>query len=126
MEPATTEWDANNFDRVLNLLEGRFSRALVRRAVARVLAAPPGAALQTHQAIIDLARDRDGKLHLVTTNFDLLFQAEAQFREIEIMTPERCDGHTLRQLRALGARFYVVAVDGSRQVGVGLCRKDVS
>jgi SIR2-like domain len=69
------EWGAGNFDRVLNLLEGRFSRALVRRAAIRTLATPPGAALQTHQAIIDLARDRDSRLHLVTTNFDLLFQA---------------------------------------------------
>ena len=69
------EWEAKNFDRVLNLLEGRFSRALVRRAVIRTLAPPAGAALQTHEAIIDLARDRDSRLHLVTTNFDLLFQA---------------------------------------------------
>lgn len=66
------EWDAKNFDRVLNLLEARFSRALVRRAVARILATPPDPVLQTHRAIIDLARDRDGKLQLVTTNFDLV------------------------------------------------------
>jgi hypothetical protein len=70
-----TESDARNFDRVLNLLEGRFSRAPVRRAVIRTLATPMGAALQTHHAIIDLARDRNSRLQLVTTNFDLLFQA---------------------------------------------------
>ncbi len=65
------------FDRVLNLLEGpaRFRRDQVRQQVARVLATPANPYLDTHRAILKLARDRRGRLRLVTTNFDGLFEA---------------------------------------------------
>ncbi|WP_127958609.1 anti-phage defense-associated sirtuin Dsr1 [Serratia microhaemolytica] len=40
-------------------------------------------AIETHRALLDLARNRDGKLRLVTTNFDRLFHhaVEATFYE---------------------------------------------
>ncbi len=65
-----------NYDRVLGLLEGegRFSSALVRRAVARILRVPVDPVVGTHEAILDLSRDREGKIRLVTTNFDHLFE----------------------------------------------------
>jgi len=72
------EFNKMNYDRVLGLLEreeqGRFSPAQVRHAVRKELTPPSNPDLETHKAILDLVRNRTGKLHLVTTNFDLLFE----------------------------------------------------
>ncbi len=74
------EWERESFDRVLNLLEGegRFSPAQVRGQVRKILATPPEPFLDTHRAILDLSRDREGRIRLVTTNFDRLFEAADQ------------------------------------------------
>jgi hypothetical protein len=71
----SSEWEKRNYDRVLGLLEGRFSPQQVRGAVRAILNTPADPELGTHRAILDLSRDRNGHLHLVSTNFDLLFQA---------------------------------------------------
>lgn len=68
------EWNAENFDRVLGLLERRFGPAQVRAEVRKILATPASPQLDTHHAVLDLARDGHGQLRLVTTNFDLLFE----------------------------------------------------
>lgn len=72
--PEQAEFNAGNYDRVLELLEDRFKPRDVRAEVRKALTTN-SLALDTHKALLDLARDRDGALHLVTTNFDLLFEA---------------------------------------------------
>ena len=71
------ELNKGNYDRVLGFLEreDRFSAALVREQVRKILVTPENPVLDIHQAILDLSRDRSGALRLVTTNFDLLFEA---------------------------------------------------
>ena len=71
------ECSRGNYDRALGLLEGegRFAPAQVRAEVHKVLATPHSPQLDTHQALLDLAREPDGGQRLVTTNFDLLFEA---------------------------------------------------
>ena len=69
--------DKDQYDRVLDLLERehRFPDQ-VRSAVQSELEAPDKPDLDTHEALVDLARAEygAGDLHLVTTNFDRLFE----------------------------------------------------
>lgn len=69
-----TEYDLNNFDRVLGMLESRIGFHRVRRAVVDELRLDPSANLVTHRSIISLATNRDGVCRLVTTNFDRGFE----------------------------------------------------
>jgi len=74
-----------HYDRVLGLLERphRFPEQM-RPAVQSELSLPDDPDTDTHEALIDLARDDYGKgdLHLVTTNFDLLFkEADRNFQK---------------------------------------------
>ena len=62
-------------DRIFALLEREFLVADVRAAVARALRPIAGVDLSAHRTVLDLARDPSGATHLVTTNFDLLFEA---------------------------------------------------
>jgi hypothetical protein len=61
-------------DRVFSLLEEEFSVAQVRQKVAEALR-PERVDLSAHRIILDLACGTDGAVRLVTTNFDLLFEA---------------------------------------------------
>lgn len=67
------EWNKRSYDRVLMLLERRFGRRTVRAKVREILTPPKGATLLTHKAILELGTDRSGRIRLVTTNFDCLF-----------------------------------------------------
>ena len=62
-------------DRIFALLEREFLVADVRAAVARALRPIAGVDLSAHRTVLDLARDPSGMTRLVTTNFDLLFEA---------------------------------------------------
>lgn len=62
-------------DRIFGLLEREFDVAEVRAAVAKELAPRTGYSLDAHRTVLDLSRDRAGVARLVTTNFDLLFEA---------------------------------------------------
>jgi len=67
---------AGQFDTAIGLLEADVGREPVRRSLAKILtpdlAAPNATA--THQALLTLAKSRDGHLRLITTNFDRLFE----------------------------------------------------
>lgn len=62
-------------DRVFGLLEREFEVADVRVAVAEAITPAPGAGLGAHRTLLTLATSRAGVTRLVTTNFDLLFEA---------------------------------------------------
>lgn len=62
-------------DRIFSLLEREFERKDVQGAVARAIKPAANADLSAHRTLIDLSRGRDGTVRLVTTNFDLLFEA---------------------------------------------------
>ncbi|MGC0053685.1 SIR2 family protein [Brucella pituitosa] len=66
-----------SYDTAISLLENRVidGRATVRQAIRAVLKPDlslPGAT-KTHEALLTLAKNRDGQLRLITTNFDRLF-----------------------------------------------------
>jgi len=74
--------DRGQFDATLDLLERRLpgQRLAVRRALALTLKPKlrrKGAA-DTHAALLRLARNREGALRLITTNFDRVFHAAAK------------------------------------------------
>lgn len=74
--------DRGQFDAALDLLERRLpgQRLAVRRALARALKPKlrRRGATDTHAALLQLARSRQGALRLVTTNFDRVFQVAAK------------------------------------------------
>ena len=73
---------SNRFDTVLDLLERRLpgGRLALRRTLAKALKPKlrRKGATETHEALLQLARNRDGALRLVTTNFDRIFHVAAK------------------------------------------------
>jgi SIR2-like domain len=65
------------YDTTLDLLERRIpgERFVVRTALAKALKPKlrKKGATSTHKALLDLSRNRNGAVHLVTTNFDRIF-----------------------------------------------------
>ena len=74
--------DRGQYDATLDLLERRLpgQRLAVRRALAEALKPKlrRKGATDTQAALLRLARDRDGALRLVTTNFDRVFHVAAK------------------------------------------------
>ena len=62
-------------DRVFGLLEREFEVVDVRAAVAEAITPESNAGLGAHRTLLTLATSRAGVTRLVTTNFDLLFEA---------------------------------------------------
>jgi hypothetical protein len=62
-------------DRVFSLMEREFGTKDIYNAIATSLKPIPTADLSAHRYLLDLARGPDGHVRLVTTNFDLLFEA---------------------------------------------------
>jgi hypothetical protein len=62
-------------DRVFSLLVGEFGQSEIDREIYAALKAAKKPDLSCHQTIVDLSRGVDGRPQLVTTNFDLLFEA---------------------------------------------------
>ncbi|WP_129932447.1 MULTISPECIES: anti-phage defense-associated sirtuin Dsr1 [unclassified Pseudomonas] len=67
---------SKQYDTAVGLLEAEVGRERVRRTMASILTpdlrAPKATA--THKALLNLARTRDGRTRLITTNFDRLFE----------------------------------------------------
>lgn len=74
---------AGLYDRALNLLEERIQKNdlsgpnQVRRAIIARLTLATGADLKSHEAIIEISKDKGGRSRLVTTNVDSAFQLVA-------------------------------------------------
>ncbi len=66
----------SQYDRAFYALETLFGRHIVVRKVRELLQLAPDADLSTHRALLKLATGKDGKLRLITTNFDLAFEPE--------------------------------------------------
>lgn len=62
-------------DRIFSLLEREFERKDVQIAVAKALQPADDVDLSAHRILTDLSCNRDKTVRLVTTNFDLLFEA---------------------------------------------------
>ncbi|MCP5363786.1 MAG: SIR2 family protein [Hyphomicrobiales bacterium] len=74
-------------DRIFGLLERDFVACDIESAVAKALKPPVGVDLSAHRILLDLATTREGKVRLVTTNFDRLF--EDCKPELKIWQPPR-------------------------------------
>lgn len=73
-DPDAATPDTEALDLVLTRLEKRVGPEPLRSSVEARLKTAPSYTSPTHEALIALATDRSGKLRLVTTNFDLLFE----------------------------------------------------
>lgn len=76
--PEKAAYERKQYDVALGLLEHRITgqHRAVRESLAKALQPKrwPKGATDTHEALLHLAHDRERKLRLVTTNFDLLFE----------------------------------------------------
>ncbi|TKV80132.1 hypothetical protein FDV58_17950 [Bradyrhizobium elkanii] len=74
-------YEKEEYDRVLRSLEKRTllhgTESRVRVAVAQLLKTTGGADLGNHKSLLQLSRDRAGRVRLLTTNFDTLFERAA-------------------------------------------------
>lgn len=61
-------------DQVFSALQREFTAELVDHTVADLLVTPAGADTSTHQIVLQLSTNSDGRPFAVTTNFDLLFE----------------------------------------------------
>lgn len=75
-------------DRIFGLLEREFSIKDVEEAVANALRPIENVDLSAHRIVRDLATTAEGKIRLVTTNFDRLFEASC-FDKPKIWQPPR-------------------------------------
>jgi hypothetical protein len=75
MDPIAGVTGIISADRVFSLLEREFTVKDISGGVAMALRPAPGADLSAHKTLLDLSRGPDRKIRLVTTNFDLLFEA---------------------------------------------------
>jgi SIR2-like domain len=64
-----------NSDRIFRHLAKTYGQFEVDRELYTALCAPDNPDLSCHQTVVDLSRGVDGRPQLVTTNFDLLFEA---------------------------------------------------
>lgn len=74
-------------DRVFGLLEREFAISDIERAVGNALRPKADPDLSAHKILLDLSRNPNADFQLVTTNFDLLFEAAAP--RIPRWTPNR-------------------------------------
>jgi len=92
-------------DRIFSLLEREFSVTDIERAVGVALKPKDKVDLSAHRTLLALSRDARGKLQLVTTNFDPLFEAAAP--KVPVWTPNR-----LPDLRGAGGFEGIVHLHG--------------
>ena len=78
--------DAGQFDTAIGLLERLIvgGRKAVRQALAEILLKPDLSATATHEALLTLGKNREGRTRLVTTNFDRLFEEVIASRALNI------------------------------------------
>lgn len=80
--------NAGQFDTAIGLLEAEIvgGRETVRRALASVLTPDLSAsnAIATHEALLTLGKNREGRLRLITTNFDHLFEEVIAAKSLSI------------------------------------------
>lgn len=65
-------------DRVFGLLEREFATEDIEAAVGKILARSNTGDVAAHRILLDLSRDPGGKVRIVTTNFDRLFETAAR------------------------------------------------
>ena len=61
-------------DRIFGLMEREFEPSEIEEAVAKALKPKKNSNLKAHKILLDLATTQDGRVQLVTTNFDRLFE----------------------------------------------------
>ena len=80
------------YDTAVGLLEGRIvgGRELVRTAAARILTPDLTRphAIETHEALLTLSRNRKGQYRLITTNFDRIFERAIRQLRLEVSTSQ--------------------------------------
>jgi len=74
-------------DRIFGLLEREFDPKDIEKAVAQALKPTDNPDLFAHRVLLDLAKTPEGKVRLVTTNFDRLF--EDCDRDLKVWQPPR-------------------------------------
>ena len=77
---------SGRFDTAIGLLEAAIvgGRKAVRKELAKILTPAAPSAPATHEALLTLGKNREGRMRLVTTNFDRLFEKVIESRALNI------------------------------------------
>src|SRR5262245_60986632 len=67
--------EKGNLDQVFNHLESEYRRSTVEKIVRNLLRTPRSSDLSKHSIVLRLSRNTAKRVQVVTTNFDLLFEA---------------------------------------------------
>lgn len=101
-------------DRIFSLLEREFEISDIRDEVIKSVRPTGVPSLDAHQILLDLSTSRSGKVRLVTTNFDLLFEAcnaeLPSFGPPDFLDPKAINFGGIIHLHGRAARDY----DGPR------------
>jgi hypothetical protein len=94
VDPASTAFTYQQYDRTLHLLELAASANLVRRAAIDILSRPTSkSALKLHKSILDISQLKAGGCRIITTNYDDRFQRAAgrrhEFEAAPALSPAR-------------------------------------
>jgi hypothetical protein len=95
------------FDQVFNLLQQEYRRSEVEKVVGQLLRTPRRPRLEPHKIILRLSRNARRLPHIVTTNFDRLF--EAAYGRLEIHLPP-----ALPDLSLVGSFDGIIYLHGRR------------
>ena len=87
-------------DQIFNLLKRDYGAILVEQAVFKRLKKPKGASLTHHETILNLSADVNGNPRLVTTNFDILFEA-ARKKTKKYIAPELPDFTAVQEFEGI-------------------------
>lgn len=74
IEKRTGESGLISIDRIFGLLEREFNTSDIQSEVVKILKPHIGVDISAHKIILNLATTEEGKIQLVTTNFDRLFE----------------------------------------------------
>jgi hypothetical protein len=116
MKPIAGATGVISADRVFSLLEREFTVRDINCEVAVALRPGPDADLSAHKTLLDLSRGPDRKVRLVTTNFDLLFEAASP--RLSVWEPPNLPDPT-RQTEFAGIVHLHGRVDSSYRGALG-------
>jgi hypothetical protein len=113
-------------DQVFYLLQQEYGAATIDQVVSELLETPPEADVANHKIILKLSRSASGRLQLVTTNFDHLFErADSQLTvHIPPALPDLAMGQPLEGLVYLHGRRVGAAFTGGMRQGLVLSSAD--
>ena len=116
-----------SLDEIFNLLQEEYPAGEIDYLISKRLRARPRRDLSTHEMVLRLSRNVEGRPRIVTTNFDLLFE-KASYRKLGTHTapalPDLAGGQSLDGVVYLHGRIDSKAKQGQGRQGLVVSSSD--